>query len=302
MSMNFEVLDLRALMAVVELGSFSLAAARLNMSQPALSRRIQKLEALMGGRLLERTTRHVAPSALGQQLLPLLQHALNELDTTIEGMRDLGGPGAGLVTVCCLQTAVPYFIPRVLLRFQEMHPRVRVRVLDMTAQEAMRSVARGECDLAITTPPGEGDAELLVEKLMDDPFVLACRTDHPLARQEAVHWRDLQHHAVIVSARTSINRALINDALQGAGLRLPWTYEVLHMSTALSLVKAGLGVSVMPRLAVPEGQDVDLVARPLRDPVVHRSVAVVMRRSRPLSGPAAQFLSLVREARQPPVP
>jgi DNA-binding transcriptional LysR family regulator len=298
MSMNFEVLDLQALMAVLDLRSFSLAAARLNMSQPALSRRIQRLEAKLGGPLLERTTRHVAPSVLGQQVLPLLRRALNEMENALDGIEDLGGLDRGWVVVACLQTAVPYFIPPALAAFRAMHPRVRVRILDMTAQEALQSVASGEADFAITLVNAVQNTDLDVQPLLDDPFVLACDAGHALAKRKQLLWRELVDYPVIVTARTSVHRPLIQEALARTGLRLSWSYEVLHMSSAFHLIRAGLGVSVLPRIAMMSAGQSDLRAIPLLEPVIHRPISIVHRRSRPLS-PAAQCLAaLVHQHRE----
>jgi DNA-binding transcriptional LysR family regulator len=297
MSINFEILDLRALMAVLDLRSFGLAAARLNMSQPALSRRIQRLEERLGGPLLERTTRHVGPSALGQQVLPLLRQALNEMENVLDGIEDLGGMDQGWVVVACLQTAVPYFMPPALTAFRTTHPRVRVRILDMTAQEALQSVARGEADFAITVAGAVPDTDLAVQPLLEDPFVLACDAGHVLAQREQLSWRELADYPVIVAARTSVHRPMIQDALARSGLRLSWTYEVLHMSSAFHLIRAGLGVSVLPRIAMMSAGQGDLRAIPLLEPVIHRSLSVVHRRSRPLSPAAAQLVALVRQCR-----
>lgn len=299
MRMNFEVLDLRALMAVLELGSFSLAAARLHLSQPALSRRIQRLEATIGGALLERSTRHVAPSALGRQVLPLLRHALEEMEQALEGIADLGGADRGLVTLACIQTAVARFLPPALAAFRQSHPRTRVRVLDMTAQDCLQSLARGEADLALTIAAPLPEAELAVEPLLQDPFVLACHESHPLAGREALRWQELADQSVILAARTSLHRVLIQDALARQGQRLGWHYEVLHMASALHLVRAGLGVSVLPRLAMAGVAEPGLRAIPLVDPVVRRPLSLVWRRARPLPPPAAHFCQLLRQvARQ----
>ncbi|WP_158600844.1 LysR family transcriptional regulator [Teichococcus wenyumeiae] len=297
MSINFEVLDLRALMAVLDLRSFSLAAVRLNMSQPALSRRIQRLEDRLGGPLLERTTRHVAPSALGQQVLPLLRHALNEMENALDGIEDLGGTDRGWVVVACLQTAVPYFMPPALTAFRALHPRVRVRILDMTAQEALQSVAQGEADFAITVANTAQDTDLHAQPLLEDPFVLACDAGHELARRDQLLWRELVDYPVIVAARTSVHRPLIQEALARSGLRLSWSYEVLHMSSAFHLIRAGLGVSVLPRIAMTSAGQADLRAIPLLEPVIHRPLSIVHRRSRPLSPAASCLAALVRRQR-----
>ena len=111
MSINFELLDLRAFLSVAELESFHGAATALNLSQPALSRRIQKLEAAIGAPLLERTTRRVAITAVGRELLPLVQRMLDELDSCSLRSR-AGATPRGQVTIACLPTAAFYFLPR----------------------------------------------------------------------------------------------------------------------------------------------------------------------------------------------
>lgn len=90
MIFNCDTLDLRAFLALMELGNFHRAAETLNMSQPALSRRIQKLEAAVGAQLFERTTRQVAPTAVGRELTPLVRRLLDEFDTSLFSFRDMG--------------------------------------------------------------------------------------------------------------------------------------------------------------------------------------------------------------------
>src|SRR5688500_602335 len=99
MSINCEILDLRAFLSVVELESFHRAADALHLSQPALSRRIQKLEQVIGAPLLERTTRHVSATALGTELVPLVRRMLEEFDGSLFAVRDVGPNRGGLVTI-----------------------------------------------------------------------------------------------------------------------------------------------------------------------------------------------------------
>ena len=131
---NCEILDLRAFLMVVELGSFHRTAEALNLSQPALSRRIQKLEAAIGAPLLERTTRHVAPTAIGEDLLPLVRRMLEEFDGSLFASRDPKRRG-GIVSMACLPTAAFYFLPEVIRTFSVDHPEIRFRILDLPATD-----------------------------------------------------------------------------------------------------------------------------------------------------------------------
>ncbi len=115
--MNFELVDLRAFIAVSDLGSFHRAAKALNLSQPALSRRIQKLEESLGAPLLERSTRHVALTMVGRDFIPKVRRFLDEFETSVLSIRDLGARSGGLVSIASVPTAVFYFLPRAISRF-----------------------------------------------------------------------------------------------------------------------------------------------------------------------------------------
>ena len=217
--MNFELLDLRAFIAVADLGSFHRAAKALNLSQPALSRRIQKLEESLGAALLERSTRHVALTMVGRDFIPKVRRFLDEFETSVLSIRDLGARSGGLVSIASVPTAVFYFLPRTIGRFSAAYPRIRIRILDVSANEGLEAVARGEADFGINFI-GASHPEIDFTPLAEDRFVLACRHDHPLAERSQVTWKELAAHRVITVGRTSGNRALIDNALAQQGQRL----------------------------------------------------------------------------------
>ncbi|MBK5958301.1 LysR family transcriptional regulator [Rhodoplanes elegans] len=292
MNKNFEAMDLRAFLAVAEHGSFHAAADALHVSQPALSRRIQRLEAMVGAALLERTTRRVALTAFGRELVPRLQRLLEELDASLFGLRDAGGRDTP-VTLACVPTAAFYFLPAVIARFGELYPEVRFRILDLSATAGLEAVSRGEADFGVNFL-GASDAALSFAPLLEDPFVLACRRDHPLASRDAVDWADLEPYRLVTVGRESGNRVLLETALGRAEVRMRCFYEVTHLSTSLGLVEAGLGVSVLPRLATPQGDHPIIVTRPIT-PRVTRTIGLVARRGSPLAPAAARFRDLLTE-------
>jgi len=292
MSINFESLDLRAFVAVVDLEGFHRAAEALNLSQPALSRRIQRLEAAVGAALLERTTRRVALTTVGREFLPLVRRMLDEFDTSLFAMREVGRERRGLISLACVPTAAFYFLPSVIARFNEQYPNIRFRILDLSANEGLESVARGEVEFGINLL-GASDPELSFEPLIEDPFVLACRRDHPLARRDAVAWSDLEGEPLVAVSRTSGNRIMLDAALVRAGVSLSWSYEVTHLSTSLGLVEAGLGISVLPKLATPQGDHPIIVTRPIGNPEVSRTIGVVRRRGGRLAPAAERFLEML---------
>ena len=292
MSINCEILDLRAFQAVVELESFHRAAEALHISQPALTRRIQKLEQSIGAPLLERTTRHVAPTAMGQEVMPLVRRMLEEFDGSLFAIKDGGSQRRGLITMACVPTAAFYFLPTVIRTFSAEYPHIRLRIRDLTANEGLQAVARGEVEFGINLM-GNSDPDLLFEPLINDPFVLATRKDHPLAAFETIQWNQLEPYPLVVVDRSSGNRTLLDGALAKYNLKLNWFYEVTHLNTSLGLVEAGLGISVLPNLATPQEEHPFLVTRPIVDPVVTRTIGIVRRRGGALSPAAEKFIEML---------
>jgi DNA-binding transcriptional LysR family regulator len=295
MRMNFEILDLRAFLSVLETGSFNKAADALHLSQPALSRRIKALEETLGSPLLERTTRRVAPTAVGRQLQPLFARMIDELETSVLSMTETGTRQAGQVTIACVPTAAFYFLPQVIRRFNRQHPLIRFRIHDLSAREGLESVARGETEFGINML-GFSEPELRFTPLIKDPFVLACRSDHPLAKRRSLKWTELVGFPLIGVSRTSGNRTILDNALASANIELNWFYEVNHLSTSLGLVEAGLGVSVLPRLATPQTKHPLIVSVPIKEPIVSRTIGIVERRSGRLSPAASRFRDMLVES------
>lgn len=284
--MNFDLSDLRAFVSVADLASFRAASEALHISQPALSRRVDKLEQALGFRLFERTTRKVELNAMGRAFLPRARHVLGELEAALLGMVDLSERIQGLVTVACIPSAVDNFVAGVVRGFHLRFPCIRVRLLDQTAPDILLSVARSEADFGITYL-GAQEPDLEFEQLVAEPFVLACRPDHPLARQRHVRWSELAEHDCVVLAPGSGNRLLMDQGLTHVAARPRWTCEVQHVPAQLSLIEAGVGVGAVPKLALAGGAGPSLVSVPLIEPELVRNVGIVRRRGRP-SGAAVQ--------------
>ncbi|MBL8320033.1 MAG: LysR family transcriptional regulator [Burkholderiaceae bacterium] len=302
MAIHFDLNDLQAFRAVAELGNFRRAAETVHLSQPAFSRRIDKLEQALGVRLLERSTRRVSLTTVGRDFARKVSQLLDELDGTLLGLRGIAPTRLGEVTVACVPSTVYYHLSTVIRRYREAYPKIRVRVLDASANDALAAVVRGEADFGLNFM-GSQEPDIDFITLAEERFVAACRRDHPLARRRRVSWADLAGHDFITVSKASGNRLLIDQALAGVPGRPEAMYEAQHVTTLLGLVEAGLGVAAVPSMAMP-GKDHPLLASvPLDTPVVTRKVGLIRRRGRPLT-PAAQqlfdvFLATREAARRP---
>ncbi len=195
MSINCEILDLRAFQAVVELESFHRAAEALHISQPALTGAFRS----WSRRSVPLAGAHHTPcraNAMGQEVMPLVRRMLEEFDGSLFAMRD-GALRRGLITMACVPTAAFYFLPTVIKTFSEQYPHIRLRIRDLTANEGLQAVARGEVEFGINLM-GNSDPDLSFEPLIDDPFVLAMRKDHPLAKYDTIHWNQLEPYPLVV--------------------------------------------------------------------------------------------------------
>ena len=298
MAINFDLNDLLAFRAVAELGNFRRAAEAVHISQPAFSRRIEKLEQALGAKLLERTTRRVSLTAVGRDFARKVQQLLDDLDTTLLGIRGIAATRLSEVTIACVPSTVYYYLSRVIVRYRESYPKIRLRVFDAGANEVLNAVARGEADFGLNFI-GSQEPDIDFHPLLEERFVAACRRDHALARKRSVSWTELAAYDFIAVAKSSGNRLLLDQALAGLPGRPESIYEAQHVTTLLGLVEAGLGVAAVPSLAMPGKDHPLLVSVPLQDPVVTRHVGLIRRKGRTLSPAAQQLWDFFVEMKQP---
>lgn len=292
--MKVDLDDLRGFVAVTELGSFHAAADALHLSQPALTRRLQKLEASLGVQLIDRDTRQLRLSSVGRDFFFKARRVLDDLDAAVLGIRELGDRATGEITIGAVPTATYYFLPKVIEAFNTQYPRIRVRVLDLSANDVLEAVKRGQAEFGLNLL-GVQEADLEFEPLLRDPFRLVCRKDHPLAELTEVRWEDVAPHRFITVGRLSGNRLILDAALADLKVRPRWFYEVQHLITSLGLVEAGLGVAAVPQMAVPTGQHPILAVRPLVEPTVTRMMGIIRRHGATLSPAAQQFHQLLKQ-------
>ena len=278
--------------SIAERGSFHRAAAHLNLSQTALSHRMKKLEDDLGVRLLTRTTRQVSLTPAGLDLLPRARRVLGELAETFDDIRRHGRAENETLALGCLPTIAVHYLPPLLARFAAKHPEINVRIFDNSAAEIAAHVEAGRAEFGITIVSANR-WDLEVVSLLKEPFVLVCPATHPLAARPSVSWSEIESERLVrISAQTG-NRTLIDDALGSRREGLHWVYECQHLATAVSMVLAGAGLTIVPRLAIDAMASPALAAIPLRNPGLTRTLGVVTKRGAPLTRPAEALLDLI---------
>jgi DNA-binding transcriptional LysR family regulator len=294
--MKIDMLGVQALVAIADHGAFHRAAASLNITQTALSRRLKNLESFLGVRLVERTTRSVALSRLGENFLPQARRLLTDLAAALTEIRETGKTLRGDVTMACVPTLGVHYLPRVLQEYAVRYPNNRIKLLDHASSGVAQAVLSREAEFGVNIG-ASSHPDLTSTPLLKDRFVLVCRRDHALARSRSLSWNRLEGQRLIFPGTSSSNGPLLELALGEERRTLSIFYEVQRSSTAVGLVAEGLGVAVVPRLAMQSGAYPNLSVVDLVNPTVSRTFSILMRKGVVLS-PAAQVLHelLIRDA------
>ena len=266
--------QLEAFAAVVELGSFSAAAARLNLTQPAISFQIRQLERRLGARLLERVGRRAQPTAAGRELLPHIGRIETTVASAVEAMAGHAHGVAGRVRIGTGATACIYLLPPVLSELRRRFPLLDIVVRTGNSLDMLRALEENALDVALVTLPAPGRM-FDVEKLVDDEIVAVFPPG--LAPTEAVSPAALAELPVLLYEPGGNARRVIDDWFRQAGVALKPVMELGSIEAIKQLVAAGLGCGLLPRLAV--GEDGALTAHSLTPPL-HREIGLVVRRDK----------------------
>ena len=290
--MNVSLRQLRVFQAVALHTNFTRAGAQVGLTQPAVSRCVTELEQQLGLKLLDRTTREVALTEAGRGLAVRLARVLEDLDTVLLDVRGLATQRQGRVRVASSPTLSANLLPACIARCRQDHPGLDLLLLDRIQHDALASVLSGEVDFGVVVDPAPRD-DLHAEAILSEPFCLVCPSAHRLARRRGVRWADLAGEALVLLDHASGSRRLIDDALRAHGVQAAVAQEVGHVTTIFRMLDAGLGISVVPTLALPPAGLQGLVVRPLL-PRIDRDIVLVRRANRALTPLAQLAWALVR--------
>lgn len=272
---------LRTFAEVVGQGSFSAAAARLNLSQPAVSLQMRELERRLGVRLIERVGRRATPTPAGADLLAHTARVEAAVGSALEAVAAHAEGVAGRVRMACGSTLCTFMLPPVLADLRRRFPALEIAVSNGNLAELLRLVEDNVLDLALVTMPISGRA-FSVEKVYDDQFVAvfpAGAPDLPARVGPAA----LAGRPLILYEPTSATRRLQDAWFERAGVMAKPAMELGSVGAMKELIAAGLGCGLLPRMAVTgRGERADLTIRPL-NPRLTRHWAMVLRRDKPLN-------------------
>jgi len=251
-AMGIKLVELETFLAVAETGSFSLAAQRLHVTQPSITSRVQRLEAILGCRLLERTTRKVELTEAGQRLAAEASGALRGLLRLIGEFRQQASEARLRVRVAATPTLAARSLPQVIRAYSERHPQVQVELLDLQYTDALAALDSGAADVLVAA--FDEKVQPYPRKLLwSGEMVLVAPAGHPLARHASVDPGVLVDHPLMLIEQYQPMRAHIAEALQARGLSMPPAKIVGNLNTLVGLLDAGMGVTLLPSLIAQSG-------------------------------------------------
>jgi LysR family carnitine catabolism transcriptional activator len=293
--MNLNLRQLEAFVLLARLGGFSRAADQLHLTQAGLSILIRRLEERLNARLVERTTRSMALTPAGHQVLPIAERMLADAQSILACGRGMTPDQAGRISLGLAPQLAGTVLPEVLKAFRDDYPRVSVVFRECVNEEIVGRIYAREIDFGL----GFGiptNTELDSQTLTHDTLAVAFPPGHPLARKRIVRWKDLLAYPVITLTVGSTMRTLTENVFLAAGQALLPAYEATNTITALALAREGLGVAVVPTSIRPAATAQAMLLRPLRDPVVRRSLNLITRRGSALSDASQRFIALFTAA------
>jgi DNA-binding transcriptional LysR family regulator len=249
--------------AVAEERSFTRAAARLHVVQSGVSAVIKALERELGSELLERTSKRVVLTDAGEALLPRARAALDAVRAARDAVDEVRGGLRGTVRIGTLTSVGMIDVPGLLGRFHRLHPDVRLQlaVSSRGSVGLLDGLVDGSIDLAIASVPGRPPAGVRVRQAHREQLHLVLPEDHRLAYAEGITIADLEGEAFVDFPEGYGNRIVVDRAFAAAGVQRQVAIQVMDIASGASFVREGLGVTFLPRFAVPDKRG--LVVRPL---------------------------------------
>ncbi|MFA5522029.1 MAG: LysR family transcriptional regulator [Castellaniella sp.] len=266
---------LRAFIAVAELQNFRAAAERLNRSQSALSMQIRNLEEQLGIVLFHRSTRKVQLSDAGEILLGHVKRAMHELDVGLYRIKQDGSRYRYRVRLACIPSVAGTRLPQVIRRFQEDNPSVQIEVFELLTKRVPDAVINKTVDIGIGTVPENIPPQLHVERLFVEPSCAVFPPGSASFPEQGVSLRALQGLSILTTGPDTIQRDMLEKALHDSNAKINITHQVAHAQTLLSMVDAGLGVAVVPQIAMEILGYGHLRPYPIIDPAIIREVAIL---------------------------
>jgi LysR family transcriptional regulator, hydrogen peroxide-inducible genes activator len=287
-----EMHQLLYFVAVARTGNFSRAAEQCHVSQPSLSQQIQKLEDELGERLFDRMKRGAKLTSHGEAFLPRAVHILEEVDAAKREAVDAKHLLRGAITVGVLPTIAPYVLPGEMARFIQKYPGVEIIVQEDTTAQLVKQTLTYEIDFALASHPIRNE-RLEIKELVVEELLVALPPGHPLTRKRILNPADLERERLIVMKEGHCLGDQILRFCDRRNLQPKISFRSAQLETIQALVRAGVGISLIPAMAVQDSRSDPVEYRSLQSPRPERTIVAFWPKQRPLGRGAKEFLAKI---------
>ncbi|MBE9568814.1 MAG: LysR family transcriptional regulator [Proteobacteria bacterium] len=280
-----DIHNIRAFLMVAETGSFSRAADKLFITQPAISKRISTMEFSLDCQLFDRLGKNVQLTQAGAALVPSYQRILAELNESERIISALRTDVSGHLRFGTSHHIGLHRLPPVLRDYTRQHPKVELDIQFMDSEQAAALILKGEIEIALITLPDTIDKPFTTIPVWSDPMQCVVANDHPLAKQKTVTRKQLAEHGVLIQSHSTHTRDIIDRALK-LDSNIKIIMESNYLETIKAMIQNGLGWGVLPESMI----DKSLHRLKIRDVKMERHLGVLLHASRTLSNSAAALL------------
>jgi LysR family hydrogen peroxide-inducible transcriptional activator len=242
-----EIHQLRYFLAVARERNFTKAAEQCHVSQPSLSAQIAKLEDELGGSLIERSRKGCGLTPRGELFMPRAREILQQVSAADREMTEFDAGRRGTIRLGCLPTTGAYVLPPLLSAYRREFPEVRIILSEGSSPLLAERLMEHQVDLAIMDQAGM-NKDLSGTELFSEPLFIALPAEHPLAGDPELSLRSLADQPLILMRKGHGFNRIVTEALRQAGVEPRVVYESSEIETVQALVRAGLGVSIVPRM------------------------------------------------------
>ena len=287
-----QINQINAFLAVAEFESFSLAAERLHITQPAVSKRISQLENNLRVELFDRIGKRSILTPNGKAFKPHAERILQELQSYRSSLSRQQLTPSGSLSFATSHHIGLHRLPQVLRDFKIQYPQVDLDLHFMDSEDACTAIANNELELAIVTLPEDADDKLVCEAVWIDDLVVVMAADHQLASLREIDPSQLLQHAAILPSIGTFTRKIINSLFAASKDQINIILETNYLETIKVMVSANLGWSILPRSMV----DSSLTSHQLSGLDAHRPLGIVTRKHRTLSLSSSAMIELLRNS------
>jgi DNA-binding transcriptional LysR family regulator len=287
--MDVSLRQVRSFLTVARVKSFTGAASILNVTQPALTMQIRRLEEALGVTLFDRDTRSVELTRVARDLIPAFERTLQDFDAALDSARDIATQERGIVRLAALPSVAAGVLPDAISRFREKRPNVIFDLRDVIAGHVLNLVQSEQVDFGVMGGTVRSvDVETVFEA--QDRLHVVYPKGHPIARLRRVTPLAVADFPLILMHRDTSVRAVVEAGFQSAGLIPKATCEAIYMMTAVGMVRAGLGLTILPGSAREIRAEPGLLSKPIDNPSFTRPVSLIKRSGRTLPPMSEAFL------------